>query len=314
MALAGATKYYIYFYYFFFRFKMAQKSRSFCYTLNNPKQAEFDALKCIKCKYQVIGKEIGEKGTPHLQGFIYFENARSFNAVRKTIRRWHLEICKGNIEQNITYCKKDGEFIEIGEAPKQGKRNDLDAIKNDIMNGKKVEDLILEQPNAYHQYGRTLSKIEDITMRKKFRTEMTKGTWIWGETGAGKSHMAFENYTPETHYVYPNDGGWWDAYQQQKIVIFNDFRGEIKYNELLNIVDKWPYFVRRRNREPMPFISDHVIITSSLPPDEIYHNRNDEDKIEQLLRRFEIIHKSKNGTEVVGGNTETPTEVDPKEN
>ena len=161
----------------------------------------------------------------------------------------------------------------------------------------------------YHQYGRTLNKIEDLAMRNKYRSEMTKGIWYWGETGVGKSHKAFEGFNPKTHYVLPNDNGWWDAYTQQDTIIINDFRGEIRYNELLNLVDKWPFNVKRRNREPIPFISKTVIITSSLKPEDVYHNRNDEDKIEQLLRRFEVIKvgppsvTSGDGDEVVGGNT-----------
>ena len=100
---------------------MAQKFRNYCYTLNNWKIEEYNALQTIECKYQIIGKEIGEKGTPHLQGFIAFKSARSFNAVRKLMDRWHIEPCKGNAEANMKYCMKENDFIEIGESPRQGK-------------------------------------------------------------------------------------------------------------------------------------------------------------------------------------------------
>lgn len=288
---------------------MTQRSRNFCYTLNNYTDDEYLMLKMIGYDYHVLGKEVGESGTPHIQGYIHFKNARSWNAVKKMMKRWHIDPCKGSPEQNINYCTKDKNYEEIGTRPKQGKRTDLDEIKDDIMNGKKVEDIVIEQPMIYHQYGRTLNKIEDLRLRKNYRKEMTKGIWYWGETGVGKSHNAFMGYTPETHYVLPNDNGWWDAYTQQDTVIINDFRGEIPYNQLLNLVDKWPFTVKRRNREPMPFTSKLVIITSSLRPEDIYHNRNDEDKIEQLLRRFDVIHvgppswSANTDTEVVGGNT-----------
>jgi len=282
---------------------MTQRSRSFCFTLNNYTQQEYDLLKSINCQYIILGKEVGEKGTPHIQGYLYFSNARSFNATKKLMSRWHLEICKGSADQNIEYCKKDKNFEEFGTRPQPGKRTDLILIKEEIMEGKKVDDIALENPNIFHQYGRTLNKLEDLAMRKKFRTEMTAGIWYWGPTGVGKSHKAFEGFTPETHYVWPKDGHWWDAYTQQDIVIINDFRGEIPYNDLLQMVDKWPYFVRRRGREPIPFISKKIIITSSLPPEEIYKHRNAEDRIEQLLRRFFILEIKKIDTEVVGGNT-----------
>jgi len=139
-------------------------------------------------------------------------------------------------------------------------------------------------------YGRTLSKIEDICMRKRYRTEMTTCTWYHGKTGVGKSHKAFEGFTPDTHYVWKtNDNGWQDGYQQQEIVIINDFRGEIKYNDMLNLIDKWAYTIPRRGREPMPFTSKHVIVTSSLPPDQVFTRRLEEDSLEQLIRRIDVV-------------------------
>ena len=101
--------------------------------------------------------------------------------------------------------------------------------------------ILVEEPIKIHQYGRTLEKIDDLRMSKMFRTEMTDGIWLWGGTGTGKSHEAFSGYNPDTHYMWVNDKKWWDQYKQQDIVILNDFRGEIAYNELLQMIDKWPY-------------------------------------------------------------------------
>lgn len=175
------------------------------------------------------------------------------------------------------------------------------------MSGKKVDDLVLENPMIYHKYGRTLNKIEDLRMRREYRIEMTKGIWYWGGTGVGKSHKAFEGYDPKTHYVLPNDNGWWDGYTGQDVVIINDFRGEMKYNFLLQLVDKWPMTVKRRNREPIPFVSRLVIITSSLAPSDIYNRRLIEDDIGQLLRRFDV---QQVGTMVLEGNNRPPVEFD----
>lgn len=142
----------------------------------------------------------------------------------------------------------------------------------------------------YHQYGRTLNKLEDLKMRNISRDEITTCDWIYGETGSGKSHRVFQDYHPSTHYLWRNDNGWWEGYTQQHYIIMNDYRGEIKYNELLQLIDKYPYFVKRRGKEPLPFTSKHIFITSSLSPEKIYHNRVEEDKIEQLLRRINVIH------------------------
>lgn len=279
--------------------KMTQKSRGFCYTLNNYNQKEVEILENLECEYHIMGYEKGEKGTPHIQGYFYFKNARSFRATMKILTRWKLFIAKGSAEENFNYCSKQGEYKEFGKIPKQGERSDLKKITDEILEGKQVNTIAIDNPNLYHQYGRTLNKIEDLRMRQQYRTEMTEGIWYYGPTGVGKSHRALKDYTPETHYIIPEDNGWWDAYTQQETVVINDFRGQIRYGEMLQMVDKWPYFVKRRGREPLPFTSKKVIITSSLPPDETYYNRNAEDKIEQLLRRFKVYKITDTDTEVL---------------
>jgi hypothetical protein len=119
---------------------------------------------------------------------------------------------------------------------------------------------------------------------------MTKCDWVYGPTGTGKSHYAFSNYSPETHYVYPNDGGWWDGYVGQEVVIINEFRGGIMYSELLDLLDKYPKQVRRRGREPVPFLAKLIIITSSKHPCSCYDGvYQEDDSIDQLLRRINLI-------------------------
>lgn len=259
--------------------------RAICFTSFKEEPVFTDEM-----NYLIYGSEIcPDTGRHHWQGFVYWKNAKTLKASGKKLHRSHCEGMKGSIEQAIDYCKKEGKWKEFGKKPKQGEKKDLDEIKDEIMNGKKVDDIVLESPMIYHQYGRTLNKIEDLAMRKKWRTEMTEGIWYYGKTGVGKSHIAFENYTEVNCYQWVNDGGWWDGYAQQETVIMNDYRGEIPYNMLLQLIDKWPIKVRRRNREPMPFLSKKIIITSSLKPEEVYRHREDEDKIEQLLRRIKVI-------------------------
>ena len=68
----------------------------------------------------------------------------------------------------------------------------------------------------------------------------------------------------------------------------NDFRGDVKYGELLQLVDKWPYQVSRRGREPTPFLARKVVVTSSMHPRDVYSGIAEKDSIAQLERRFEI--------------------------
>lgn len=295
------------------------KTRAYSFTLNNYQEDIFDYLEAAfskgKIRYLIAGKEIAPKtGTPHIQGYIYYHNQVAFSTFKKMIgKKAHIETSKGSPDQNEIYCKKEGNYIELGDKPEQGKRSDLNKVKDDIIkNGLKVDDICVNDPMFYHQYGRTLHKIEDIAQRKKYRKEMTTCDWYYGGTGIGKSHKAFENFDPDTHYVWSlRDKGWQDGYTGQETVIINDFRGEIPYNALLDLIDKYWCEVSRRNRMPMPFTSKHIIITSSLKPEQIFKNREKEDKIEQLMRRIKVYTKDKQEDEwkiIVEGDNE-PEEI-----
>jgi len=278
------------------------QQRNWVFTINNYTDKDEKELKEIPNVYILYAYEhCPTTGTPHLQGYLYSQAKISLKALSKKIPRARLETAKGDLNDQKSYIigpyEKDGKtkpynpnHIIIGTEPSQGQRKDLEQIKDQILNQEITpDDIACENPILYHQYARTLTKIEDIALRRKFRTEMTTCTWYYGSTGTGKSHTAYDNYNPDTHYNWKDDCGWQDAYKQQEIVIINEFRGEIKYKDLLLMIDKWPYEIRRRNREPMPFTSKHIIITSALPPSEIYTNLNAKDSLEQLTRRIKIV-------------------------
>lgn len=90
------------------------RSRRWAFTLNNWTQEEFTHLtQWVKsnCENWIIGKEEGESKTPHLQGYFDFKNAKSMKTIKKVNNRLHLEKAKGTVEDNKTYCSKEGNFI-----------------------------------------------------------------------------------------------------------------------------------------------------------------------------------------------------------
>lgn len=289
-------------------FNMVFKTRLFCFTNFDLIFDYKNLIDSSSCEYIIYGDEIcPHTKKPHHQGFCYFSGALTCHKnkkgkmfskrVAKLLNNCHHEACSGNLDQNCNYCIKDDNVHEFGKEPKQGHRTDLDAIKESILEQKlTVEDICAEHPTIYHQYGRTLNKLEDMALRKRFRTWMTKGFWYHGSTGTGKSHTAFHEHTsyplPGDWYLWPKDGSWWDGYKGESVVIINEFRGSchLSYDELLDLTDKWPKYVSRRNREPVPFLAKKIIITSPDEPEICYLNGGELDDCEQLLRRFEVIH------------------------
>ena len=68
------------------------------------------------CAYWNYGKETGEKGTRHLQGFIQLKTKARMGTVKNplTIRQIHLEKRRGTPTKAATHCKKDGDWTERG--------------------------------------------------------------------------------------------------------------------------------------------------------------------------------------------------------
>jgi len=61
-----------------------------------------------------MGDEIGDNGTPHVQGFIIMNIRTEFSRMKNIFPTAHLEVMRGNSQQAADYCKKDGDFVEIG--------------------------------------------------------------------------------------------------------------------------------------------------------------------------------------------------------
>jgi hypothetical protein len=80
------------------------RSNNWVFTLNNYTESNLDTLKNLG-KYIIFGKEIGEKCTPHLQGYIEFEKRITLGKLKKTDKRIHWEKRRGSQKQAINYCK-----------------------------------------------------------------------------------------------------------------------------------------------------------------------------------------------------------------
>jgi len=155
-------------------FSRAPNQRSlykcWCYTLNNYTEADVERCKGLVdgVEYHVFGREVGESGTPHLQGFIKFEVRKRLLAVKALIgSNPHLEYAH-HPDNAAAYCKKeDPDYFEYGTYKGAGKRTDIDEFKAFIQQAsiekRKVydEDLRQEFSSLYSRSAKFMKEYRD---------------------------------------------------------------------------------------------------------------------------------------------------------
>lgn len=270
----------MFFYFFIYLFpafdKMAPPyTKKWCFTINNPTDADINGIKnlpasCIE--YLVYGHEVGEEGTPHLQGFVIFKNRKHHSAVKKLFPRAHLEVARGNNKQASDYCKKeDPEPYEYGDIPSDPHVAGGRATKRKweetrvLAKAGKIEEI---DADFYVQYYQTLKKIKVDHMPPVDNLEGCCGVWIWGPSGNGKSHMARTEY-PDYYLKAANK--WWDGYQGEDNVILEDLGPEHKVlaHHLKLWLDKWD-FIAETKGGAIRIRPKVLVITSQYPVEQVF--------------------------------------------
>lgn len=271
-----------------------------CYGKPNP-----DMTKIIYICWQ---EEVCPKtGRHHWQTFVRFKTKNSILALQKAIGidkelkysdnegvehfAWKCHIkphAKGTDSSCIAYCKKDdtaikGTFVEHGNVPqmKPGKRTDIDQAVIDIREGKEPSpNILLKYPNGVKALKAKVNK-DNTANRNTFDIIVNV---FWGGAGTGKTKSIIDKYGQKNVYslTKAKNEVWFDGYEQEKILIIDDFYGWIPWGELLQILDR--YQLKLQIKGSYTWANwDKVFITSNKAYHEWYPNI---ENIEALERRI----------------------------
>lgn len=241
----------------------------------------------VPCKYVVYGKEVGESGTPHLQGFIAFELQKTESAVRKLLPGCHVEIAK-TVEDAIEYCKKEGDFTERGVAPKSLKKaNEIQRDNWDLILACAKRGAIEEIPAEIQiKYDRALHAIADRETKKRPMETLDEleHEWYCGPAGTGKSRKAREENVG-AYLKMANK--WWDDYDGEDTIILEDF-DKVHADKLVYHLkiwaDRYPFRAEKKGGTVV-IRPKKIIITSNWHPEELWTDSKD---LEPVLRRFKV--------------------------
>lgn len=267
--------------------------RNASFTLFGYNDESLDDLKRFsKLQYLYAGREIcPETKRPHLQGFFQFTKEVAFSSVKRLLPTAHIEPSFGSDVDNDVYCAKDGcLFVEYGVRKAQGRRNDIRSAVQMLEEGASMRQTARENPVVYVKYHRGLEKYKALLVEP--RTESPNVQVIYGPTGSGKSRSARE-LLPNAYVWGPEQGKWFDGYEGQPDVIFEEFRGQLPFGMMLRLLDRYDCRVETKG-STIQFVATKIVITSPVHPRDWYQMfENSEDKVDQLLRRITCIHALK---------------------
>lgn len=267
------------------------RSRNFIFTLNNYTDQHVALLNRLapSLRYLVYGREVAPTtGTPHLQGFAIFANARTLSAVTRLMPGAHVEIARGSPEQCRTYCIKDGDYAEFGTppvTPAQSGDREVDRYNSawDLAKQGSLEDIDADIRIRCYS---TLKRIR--TDYKPAPEPLTSvcGTWIHGLAGCGKTTAVFRRW-PDLYSKPLNK--WWDGYVDEPVVLYDDisiYHRELG-TQLKHAADFAPFSVEKKGSQEK-IRPSRVVVTSQYTIEEIW---DDEQTRDALNRRFTVINK-----------------------
>lgn len=252
------------------------KSRNFCFTINNPgpgDDLEIELLKDV-VKYFIYGRERGELGTPHYQGYVQFPHPVSHSRLSGLLSRAHVEVAKGNAKQNITYCSKDGDFEEWGQKPSTSTSTDKKQQWRDIIKlaeDGEIEKIKEDYPHVYFLHHK---KILDLRRRASgiIDGDLDNEWWV-GPTGTGKSRRLWALY-PD-HYA-KSLNKWWDGYDGEEVVAIEEMNPEAGkwMGSFLKIwADRYPFSPEVKGSHIKKIRPQKIIVLSNYTPEQCFPNR-----------------------------------------
>jgi len=239
-----------------------------------------------------MGDEIGDNGTPHVQGFIIMNVRTEFTRMKVIFPTAHIEVMRGDSQQAADYCKKDGDFVEIGTwqfidgSGASGGKAKAAIFKKAIQLSKSgnFDQMEEELPHMYWNNYSTMKRIAMDNPPKVDDLEDVCGEWIWGPPGTGKSHTArAEN--PSYYDKQCNKG--WEGYQNQDVAILDDFDKvhHILGHYIKRWADKYPFQadIKYSNTYIRP---KKIVVTSNYRIEDVFWE--DLTLQEAILRRFKV--------------------------
>lgn len=271
------------------RLKLDLKSCRFSFT-NYDLEFKYEN---IGDSYLIVGLETcPTTGRIHHQGYMEIPDKRSLRSVIKSLGGCHAEHSYEKEPPNTKYCSKDKNLVfERGQRKQQGKRTDLEGIRERIVEGDSLESIADDNFASWTRNHRALAIYKQWKIKKRDESVAKTVIVLWGKTGAGKTLTARRAGASIVEYL---KGGYFTEEVSDKIICIDEIdKGDITAQILLKITDRYNIKVNIKGGSAW-VVADTVYLCANK------HPRDWDCWDDGLKRRItEIRHLKESGLEVV---------------
>lgn len=247
------------------------------------------------------------------------------------LTRAHFERREGSQNQAILYCKKGlqshAEWTKLGEhgphfgdsadifesgipgASGSGTRTDLTHIVELVKSGSTNWEIAEEDANAFFRCVKGINELRNTMPRDTMRSTPRRIVFHIGKPGTGKTYSAkTTEYGCNSSVLYElpigSNGKWWDNYTTQKVVLLDEFEGNMPLNDLLKVLDPWQIRQHPMKGSHVWIDPEEIHVTSNNHPSLWYDYKegirgvNRLDKEQALRRRVTLIRYYHSSTRV----------------
>lgn len=228
----------------------------------------------------------------HLQMALQFTEHTIYATIKEIVgAECHIEVAR-SIDAVVNYCGKTrtrlGDLVYTNGVlrmkSQQGKRSDLDRLRQSIVDGKDDGDIIMEDSSnirLINHIQRSRFAINQAKYSKQCR--VIEVIYLTGPTGSGKTHYVYEKYGYENVFRVPPPASkdaslWFDGYNHQSVLFLDEFTGWCSYRFLLQLLDKYPLRMPIKNSHVMAAYTT-VCIASCKPLEDQYPKIDDKSEL-----------------------------------
>lgn len=284
-----------------------KESRDWMVTIPASKHTEEDVAGLLEriCSGAVFQREKGEEaGYEHYQCFLQMSSPMRWSTLKNHLTKVgfddaHIEIRKHSVQSCVEYCSKPetrvGETRYVGTIRmqnEQGKRADLAELREKILGGASVEDILLEdEEGGSARYVKWLSELAAARDKKKYGQQMrdVEVHYLWGAPGVGKTSYVYDRYPIEDIYRVTDYQHPFDEYDRQPVLVLDEYDSQFPWEKLLCYLDRYPLMLPARYRNRQACFTT-VWILSNLSLDEQYPYIQGERRLALTRRLTDVRH------------------------